>query len=477
MTSLQSLSAVENSIESKVPTQAATPNLRPPADHPDPHSWNYTEAHAAAGDANADLALYHLEQCRKIIPREWFVPFTIAQIHLNIVGDIHEAIRMFKYARRMRERINTPEEGKPPYRFLDSFWGAAIGHIANMEHLIKREILLNRDPKKLILLSPETPANRALLDKMGAYITVAKSEAELPLPREILLSVLEDYYVCESIDGLTKHWWHASPEIFGAWENAGRAPLLTLTDEERTRGRAALRSVGIADNAWFVCLHVRESGFKLHQGLTKIEFGLNADIATYLPAVREVVGRGGRVVRIGDPSMNPLPQMLGVFDYALSPLKSDWMDVFLLATCRFFIGTSSGPAYIPPLFGIPCALTNWFPIGSRPFNDRDVYIPKLLQIASPSRVLRLEDMVAPPLGWAAQYQHAQEINLSAIPNTPDEIRELVIELLDRLDGKLSCSEEDRSLQKTFDAVAEANFCYGNARIGRDFLRRHKELLV
>src|ERR1700685_3020242 len=98
-----------------------------------------------------------------MLPRDWFAPFTMAQIQMQLVGDIHEAIRMFKYARRMRERIYMPKEGKPHYRFLNVIWGEQIGHIANMEQLIKREILVNREPKKLILLSPETPANRALL--------------------------------------------------------------------------------------------------------------------------------------------------------------------------------------------------------------------------------------------------------------------------------------------------------------------------
>jgi putative glycosyltransferase (TIGR04372 family) len=451
-----------------------------PADSPDsidPHSWYYRQAQAALRNADAELALHHLNQCRKIVKREWFVPFTMAQIQMQLVGDVHEAIRMFKYARRMRECIYTPTSGKPPLRFLNVFWGDQIGHTANIEHLIKREILLKRDPKNLIFLSPATPANQALLDKMGAYITVAKSETDLPLPQEVLLSVLEDYYICESLDGLTKHWWHASAEIFRAWEKAGRKPLLTLTGEERGRGRATLRDAGIPYDAWFATLHIRESGFKSVQGFTKVEQGLNADIATYLPAIKAVVERGGVVIRIGDPSMSPLPPMPGLFDYARSPLKSDWMDVFLLGGCRLFIGTSSGPADVPPLFGVPCALTNWFPTGSRPFNDRDIYIPKLIQIGNPPRILRFDDMVSPPIGYAVHYERAKEINLSAVPNTPDEIRDVVIELLDRLDGEISYSDEDHWLQQTFEAVAESNFCYGNARMGRDFLRRHKELLI
>src|ERR1700733_15328402 len=166
MTSPLTLSATDKSAEPSEPRRAERRILFPPADISNHHDWHFLQAHVALRNADADLALHHLKQCRKLIQREWFVPFTMAQIQLAIVGDIHEAIRMFKYARRLRESINTSKQGKPPYRFLDVFWGLQIGHTANMEHLIKREILLKRDPKKLILLSPETTANQTLLDKM-----------------------------------------------------------------------------------------------------------------------------------------------------------------------------------------------------------------------------------------------------------------------------------------------------------------------
>lgn len=209
----------------------------------------------------------------------------------------------------------------------------------------------------------------------------------------------------------------------------------------------------------------------------KVEMGLNADLAAYLPAIQAIVERGGVVIRIGDPSMSPLPSIPGAFDYARSSLKSEWMDIYLMSACRLFIGTSSGPAYVPPLFGVPCVLTNWFPTGQRPFNERDIFIPKLIQLGNPPRTLRFEDMIAPPLGYAVRWQHAKESNYSLIPNTADEIRDVVVEMLDRLDGKAVYSEDDLSLQHIFDAVSETNFCYGNSRMEREFLLQHKDMLV
>ena len=262
------------------------------------------------------------------------------------------------------------------------------------------------------------------------------------------------------------------------WEDAKRGPLLTLSEAETRKGRSCLRDLGLPDDVWFACLHVAESRFKHEQdGPSEIGEVLNADIETYLPAISTVTDRGGWVVRIGDLNMRPLPTTPRTIDYAHSALKSEWMDVFLLGACRFFIGTSSGPAYVPPLFGIPCVLTNWAPTGQRPFNGRDIYIPKLYWTGLPPRQLSFAEMMAPPVGYALQYVHAEKLGLAPVPNTPEEIREVVTEMLDHLDGALSYTDADEVLQSAFDAVAETNLCIGGARAGRAFLRRHRHLLI
>ena len=84
--------------------------------------------------------------------------------------------------------------------------------------------------------------------------------------------------------------------------------------------------------------------------------------------------------------------------------------------------------------------------------------------------------MAPPIGYASRYLYANELGLAPVPNKPEEIREVVTEMLGRFDGVLSYTDEDQALQFAFDAVAETNRCIGNARVGRDFLQRHRALL-
>jgi len=92
------------------------------------------------------------------------------------------------------------------------------------------------------------------------------------------------------------------------------------------------------------------------------------------------------------------------------------------------------------------------------------------------RWLSFAEMMAPSIGYAVRYLHEEEMKLHAVSNTPEEISEVVGEMLDRLDGTLSYTPLDDELQAAFDATAETNFCIGNARAGRAFLRRHSRLL-
>lgn len=456
--------------------RTAIAGVVPPAQRSSRH---FAQATKYREDGDADLAIRHYREYLRICPDDWSAWQALADVYAQRIGDVDESLRLLRYARRLRERLCTPRQGKPPHRFLNSMWADRIGRIANMEHLIKREILQGRDPKNMILYFPESqkPANQALLERMGAYITIVRDEKKLPYPRETMQSALEEYLLCESIDGLTKHWWHASAEILRAWEKAGRRPLLMLSEAEMKKGRDCLRELGLLDDAWFVGLHVGDSGSNGEQGYNAAENVLTAEIGAYLPAIRAVIERGGWIVRIGDRTMQPLPSMPGAIDYAHSALKSEWMDVFLLGACRFFIGTPSGAAYVPPLFGTPCVLINWAPAGHRPFNGRDIYIPKLHQAGFPPRQLSFAEMMAPPIGHALRYAHAEELGLATVPNTPEEIHEVVSEMLDRLDGTLSYTEADEAFQSAFDAVAETNLCIGNARAGRAFLRRHSPLLL
>ena len=54
--------------------------------------------------------------------------------------------------------------------------------------------------------------------------------------------------------------------------------------------------------------------------------------------------------------------------------------------------------------------------------------------------------------------------------TPEDMRDVVVEMLDRLESSATNTAEDENLRVRFDAVATNSRSFGNASIGRDFLR-------
>lgn len=165
--------------------------------------------------------------------------------------------------------------------------------------------------------------------------------------------------------------------------------------------------------------------------------------------------------------------------------KSDWMDVFLCAQCRFFIGTSSGLLTIAMSFNVPLVITNFLPGQAfYYFTSRDIIIPRLCWSKSENRTMNFREMVFPPIGTFVSQFHYKEFGLEVRENTPEEIRDVVQEMLSRFNATLKYTEEDENLQERFKALAEpCGELYGdkgvaiNARIGRDFIRKHASLLL
>jgi putative glycosyltransferase (TIGR04372 family) len=122
---------------------------------------------------------------------------------------------------------------------------------------------------------------------------------------------------------------------------------LDFSDHKNKIAKSLLTDIGIDFSTWYVCVHVRESGFKSDCGRREYR---NSSVNNYIPAIKAITDAGGVVVRIGDPTMTPLPDLPNVIDYALSSKKSPLLDLYLMKHCWFFIGSGSGPDAIANLF-------------------------------------------------------------------------------------------------------------------------------
>ena len=235
--------------------------------------------------------------------------------------------------------------------------------------------------------------------------------------------------------------------------------------------------LGIPANAWYVCLHCREQGYHRGEDMSNCR---DANIDNYLLAMTTIVQKGGWCIRMGDPSMKKLPAMPGIIDYAHHPLRSSWLDIFLTSTCRFFLGSASGLAQVANVFGVPCATANQVPL-SVVYNHgiRDVSIPKIYRRAKTQQLISFAQILSEPMG---NYRHTLMFDahgLALVENSPDEINDLAMEMLECVQGPVEYSETDVILQNRLRQMfgPQHYTFYSKGRIGRAFLRKYESLIA
>jgi putative glycosyltransferase (TIGR04372 family) len=403
--------------------------------------------------------------------------FRAASCLLQGRGRASCALRLFARANAMRrEQARRLGVLDSRYRVLDNFWTGGIGHIATIDYVIKLGILEGRSRDETILYFPHYVSipNRFLLEQWRPHARIIDHANDLPFSESAAIALRFDYLAPSLPDGTTCYFWTLAADTYRRWQAQGRKPLLALAADVQDRARRVLERLGMPDDAWFVALHVREPGSKAYQA--GYNAALNANVADFVPAISEITRRGGWVIRMGDQSMVALPQMCNVIDYCHSGLRTDWMDVFVASQCRFFLGTSSGPAYVPPAYGVSCVLTNWWPPAHRPWHAGDIFIPKMCRHTN-GRRLTLNEMLKGPVAWSYSSGYlAEKHQIIVEDSASDDILTAVTEMLDRLDGSDRTVGEKRKLHAHVDRIFEAHSASGMAQISSSFLAKYQNEL-
>lgn len=169
--------------------------------------------------------------------------------------------------------------------------------------------------------------------------------------------------------------------------------ILCLDPEYELRAASELKKLGIGINDWFVTLHVRQTADQNEHNYQPI--------STYMAAIKFITSVGGKVIRIGDNTQPPLPNIKNVIDLTRHVNSASHLHYYALANAKFFLGTPSGPSYIPPLFNVPVLLANLtFPALNSPYySNKTIYIPK--RIYARGRLLSLNQLLNSNLGFAS----------------------------------------------------------------------------
>jgi len=267
-------------------------------------------------------------------------------------------------------------------------------------------------------------------------------------------------------------------------------PHIAFTPEEEVRGKASLLAMGIAPETPFVCLNVRDNAY-LDAAFRTHDWSYHSyrdcDVQNFVLAAEELANRGFFVVRMGARVRAAIKTSHPkVVDYATNGMRNDFMDIYLGAKCTFCISTCSGFDTVPMIFRRPVGYANLLPLGIFfTFSAKFLGITKHHFSRTKDRDLTLSEIFTCDAGFCISASDYESKDIRLIENTPEEIRDLAIEMAERLNGTWRPRQDDEALQCRFWEIfpADAKSPDGKpmhgevrSRFGAAFLRNNQAWL-
>ena len=317
------------------------------------------------------------------------------------------------------------------FRFARSFEDR-IGHLAADFEVYARDMKsTGMPPRTTHIFLAWRPANRQLLTMWKRHIFIVENY--------LLRKAFEAAYLI-----LKRTRFLLVPPLH--FENhevlSQGTPTLSFTEQEEQKGRRELEKMGLGPDDWWVCFHARDPLYlNARSTAGKAEYRANirdCSIQNYIEAMEWVAAQGGYAIRLGAISEEVLPENLGpnIIDYA-NTFRTDFMDIYLTAKCRFFCGNTSGPFAVSAIFGRPAAVANSIPLWNHLVGMKTLFLPKLIERIDEGRVLNFHECEALNLfvetpsfrkvtGTSEFYE---ERGLCLLDNSPEDIVDLCRDMM------------------------------------------------
>ena len=380
----------------------------------------------------------------------------------------------------------------PVFYLCEPFKKIRIGIIGSMrfglialhlEYLLRKKRLAAHPDNTFLILFSGPPVNRQLLEMFKRHDL---NIIENPLLYRIIFVFLQPFLKKTRFYDEFTH--KASFHFFKHGE-----PNLTFLPEEEARGKKWLESVGIGERDWFVCIFARDSDFLntlfpnsfIYGSLVKNDWSYYnfrcANINSFRLAIQYIVEQNGFVIRMGYLAKVPLEfKHPKVIDYALNH-RSDFLDVYLPAKCRFFLGTPGGGSDLPVVFNKPRVLVHCQPAGYVPRGKNDLYIPKKVIDLNTKQYVSFAKIIGEDLPKVAikydESNHLIPLGLDYEDHSESDILKVAKEMNERLNGTFKEESQYKTLLERHYGIFPSNNIWRNNKtpIGHDFLIENQHL--
>lgn len=329
---------------------------------------------------------------------------------------------------------------------------------------------------------PYEGTNACFDEIVGRKINLLNNKDEYALCIQDIYEKSDKYeYVCEQIDV-----YHSDCGIKKMYQ-----PLIDFKDEELTFGRRLIADrLGISRE--YVCLFTRDAEY-----LKKLLPHTNYAYHNYRDASFDVMNKAidyFNQYRIQTVRMGQIAEQKEIYGGCINFTNQgydEFTDLILYRFCKFFLGTFSGVAEIPILFGRPAVhLLPFYPIIEHNLfrHKEDICIFNRIYSRDKGRELTISETFDVAIEFRVKYicrgEYFSEHGLELIPFSQDDIRDVAKEMNEKLDGIWTDESEDDELRRILNLKIKAVMDKNHRALGEvypmavatSFLRKYKYLL-
>ena len=349
-----------------------------------------------------------------------------------------------------------------------------LGHLAgNTELFLRRKTLSCKDESVLHIwvATRSRAANKRLFDMVSVHFTVIQNR-------------LCKFFIKVMATRNPSYWDLYNTFAFNSneyYEFNTISPQLAFSEREEAEGTKMIAQIGLSAHE-YIGFHNRDSQYliRTHPFLDySYHNHRDSDVSEILPALRFLNNQNIWAVRIGqDFEKSVAMDSARIIESPIVIEDKEFLDLYVLKKCKFFIGNTSGPYVVALAFGTPSVLLNWIPLKYAPMLKNDIFIPKKLWSEVKERFLTFREIIYSNINEWNETDLYKEAGIKVVDNSADEILAVVQEMNSRIEDTWVETEEDKELQNCFRSLFQQGYhCYGfPSRIGANFLRENRQLL-
>jgi putative glycosyltransferase (TIGR04372 family) len=256
-------------------------------------------------------------------------------------------------------------------------------------------------------------------------------------------------------------------------------PQLTFQNEELGQVKTELVKYGMKPGDKFVCLYVRDAGYKLNSS----SFGICFDVNQFGRIIDKLIDVGYYVLRMGKNVEKPLTYShTRVIDYGWK-FQSDLMDIWLAANCEFFVNTGGGLTSVAVAFRRPLINFN-FDVFTFWSTAKDSLVA-FNRFKKDGKYLTLREIIA--FGFNGILQLAMNTKQTGIQieeQSEQEVIDMIDEMISRLNGSWKTSNDLMEMQDRFRSILKEwddfHFWHGKkllCKVGHNYMLQNQDWLL